>query len=79
MINFLTFLEHITILYIKAIVVYVCLSICLSVVTNRAGQGQGSRCRLGVVPLLLKKSLGKTEGPVSNQTKIQIKKYIFSL
>jgi hypothetical protein len=33
----------------------------------------------GEVPFLLKKSLGKTEGPVSNQTKIQFKKKIFSL
>jgi len=39
---------------------------------GRAGQGgQGSRFRgLGEVPFLLKKSLGKTEGPTSNQTKI---------
>jgi hypothetical protein len=45
----------------------------LSVVTNRAGQGgQGSRCGgPGEVPFLLKKSLGKTGGPASNQTKIQ--------
>jgi hypothetical protein len=50
------------------------------VVTNRAGQGgQGSRCGgPGEVPFLLKKSLGKTGGPASNQTKIQIlKKIIF--
>jgi hypothetical protein len=48
--------------------------LCLSVVTNRAGQGgQGSRCGgPGEVPFLLKKSLGKTRGPASNQTKIQI-------
>ncbi len=47
--------------------------VCLSVVTNRAGQGgQGDRCRgPSEVPFLLKKSLGKTEGPASNQTKIQ--------
>jgi hypothetical protein len=52
--------------------------VCLSVVTNRAwaghGQGkagQGSRCRGPCeVPFLLKKSLGKTGGPASNQTKI---------
>jgi hypothetical protein len=45
---------------------------CLSVLTNRAGQGgQGSRCGgLSEVPFLLKKSLGKTGGPASNQTKI---------
>jgi hypothetical protein len=48
------------------------------VVTNRAGQrGQGSRCGgPGEVPFLLKKSLGKTGGPASNQTKIQLKKII---
>jgi len=54
--------------------------VCLSVVTNRAGQGgQGSRCGgPGEVPFLLKKSLGKTGGPTSNQTKIQfLKIYIF--
>ncbi len=41
--------------------------------------GQGSRCRgPGEVPFLLKKSLGKTRGPASNQTKIQFfKKNIF--
>jgi hypothetical protein len=76
-----------SILYIKAtVVVSVCVGSawkilpviahslwCLSVVTNRAGQGgQASRCGgLGEVPFLLKKSLGKTGGPVSNQTKIQ--------
>jgi hypothetical protein len=52
----------------------------LSVVTNRARQGdQGSHCGgLGEVPFLLKKSLGKTGGPASNQTKIQfLKKIIF--
>jgi len=52
----------------------------LSVVTNRPGQGgQGSRCKgPGEVPFLLKKSLGKTRGPASNQTKIQFfKKIIF--
>jgi hypothetical protein len=83
------------ILYIKANMVSVCLSMwtkigqCLEdssshypfhVVTNRAGQGgQGSRCGgPGEVPFLLKKSLGKTEGPASNQTKIQfLKKNIF--
>jgi hypothetical protein len=46
-----------------------------------AGQGgQGSR-RGGPreVPFLLKKSLGKTRGPASNQTKIQIFKKFFSL
>jgi len=38
-----------------------------------AGQGnQGSRCGgPREVPFLLKKSLGKTGGPASNQTKIQ--------
>jgi hypothetical protein len=54
--------------------------VCLSMVTNRAGQGgQGSRCGgPGEVPFLLKKSLGKTGGPASNQTKIQfLKKIIF--
>jgi len=47
--------------------------VCLSVMTNRARQGgQGSRCGgSGEVPFLLKKSLGKTGGPASNQTKIQ--------
>jgi hypothetical protein len=47
------------------------------VVTNRARQG--SRCGgLGEVPFLLKKSLGKTGGPASNQTKIQFfQKIIF--
>jgi hypothetical protein len=46
---------------------------CLSVVTNWAGRGgQGSRYGgPGEVPFLLKKSLGKTGGPASNQTKIQ--------
>jgi hypothetical protein len=45
---------------------------------GRAGQGmagqdgQGSRCGgPREVPFLLKKSLGKTGGPASNQTKIQ--------
>jgi len=40
---------------------------------GRVGQGgQGSRCGgLREVPFLLKKSLGKTGGPASNQTKIQ--------
>jgi hypothetical protein len=56
-------------------------SICLSMVTNRAGQGQGrvgqggqgSHCEgPSEVPFLIKKSLGKTKGPASNQTKIQI-------
>ncbi len=58
--------------------------VCLSVVTNMgrawAGQGgQGSRRGgPGEVPFLLKKSLGKTGGPASNQTKIQfLKKIIF--
>jgi len=54
--------------------------VCLSVVTNRARQGgQGSRYRgLCEVPFLLKKSLGKTRGPASNQTNIQFfKKIIF--
>jgi hypothetical protein len=49
-------------------------------VTNKAGQsGQGSRCGgPGEVPFLLKKSLGKTGVPASNQTKIQFfKKVIF--
>jgi hypothetical protein len=57
----------------------------VELVTNRAGAGQGmagqggqgSRC-VGPreVPFLLKKSLGKTRGPASNQTKIQFKKKI---
>jgi len=54
--------------------------VCLSVVTNRAGKGgQGSGCGgLGEVSFLLKKSLGKTGGLASNQTKIQfLKIYIF--
>jgi len=67
-------------LFVCLSVVPVCLSmvsvpcgVCLSVVTNKAGQGsQGSRYGgLGEVPFLLKKSLGKTEGPASNQTKVQ--------
>jgi hypothetical protein len=42
----------------------------VELVTNRAGQG--SRCGgPREVPFLLKKSLGKTGGPASNQTKIQ--------
>jgi hypothetical protein len=47
---------------------------------GRAGQGgHGSRCEgPGEVPFLLKKSLGKTGGLASNQTKIQfLKKFIF--
>jgi hypothetical protein len=45
----------------------------VELVTNRARQGsQGSRCEgPHEVLFLLKKSLGKTEGPASNQTKIQ--------
>jgi hypothetical protein len=45
---------------------------------GRGGQGgQGSRCGgPGEVPFLLKKSLGRTGGPASNQTKIQIKNKI---
>jgi len=45
---------------------------------GRAGQGgQGSHCGgPREVPFLLKKSLGKTGGPTSNQTKIQFKKKI---
>jgi hypothetical protein len=47
----------------------------VELVTNRAGAGQGgqgSRCGgPREVPFLLKKSLGKTGGPASNQTKIQ--------
>ncbi len=62
-------------------------------VTNRAGQGQGRPGQgqgrpgqggqgsryggPGEVPFLLKKSLGKTEGPAFNQTKIQFKKNYF--
>jgi hypothetical protein len=87
------------ILYIKANMVSVCLSVwtkigqCLEdssshcpfpveLVTNRAGAGQGGQgSRCGVpreVPFLLKKSLGKTGGPSSNQTKIQFfKKFLF--
>jgi len=40
---------------------------------GRVGQGgQGSRCEgPREMPFLLKKSLGKTGGPASNQTKIQ--------
>jgi len=54
--------------------------VCLSVVTNRARQGdQGNRCGGPCeVPFLLKKSLGKTGGPAFNQTKIQfLKKIVF--
>jgi len=47
----------------------------VELMTNRAGAGQGgqgSRCGGSCkVPFLLKKSLGKTGGPASNQTKIQ--------
>jgi hypothetical protein len=45
---------------------------------GKAGQGgQGSHCGgLGEVAFLLKESLGKTGGPASNQTKIQLKKKI---
>jgi hypothetical protein len=53
---------------------------CLSGGRGRAGQGgQGSCCEgPREVPFLLKKSLGKTGGPASNQTKIQfLKKIIF--
>jgi len=48
---------------------------------GRAGQGgQGNRCGGPCkVPFLLKKSLGKTGGPTSNQTKIQFKKNLFPL
>ncbi len=54
----------------------------MELVTNRAGAGQGgqgSRCGgPREVPFLLKKSLGKTGGPASNQTKIQFfKKILF--
>jgi hypothetical protein len=50
---------------------------------GRAGQGRGRAWQGGQgscyegprkVPFLLKKSLGKTGGPASNQTKIQFKK-----
>jgi hypothetical protein len=49
---------------------------CLSVYGDKQGRawqrGKGSRCGgPGKVPFLLKKSLGKTKGPASNQTKIQ--------
>jgi hypothetical protein len=47
----------------------------VELVTNKAGArqgGQGSRCGgPREVPVLLKKFLGKTEGPASNQTKLQ--------
>jgi hypothetical protein len=47
-----------------------CLSVCGDK-QGRAGAGQGNCCGgPGEVPFLLKKSLGKTEGPASNQTKI---------
>jgi hypothetical protein len=52
----------------------------VELVTNRAGQGgQGSCCGAPrEVPFLLKKSLGKTGGPTSNQTKIHFfKKFLF--
>ncbi len=53
--------------------------VCLSVYGDkqgRAGQGRAGRPGQplrgpGEVPFLLKKSLGKTEGPANNQTKIQ--------
>jgi hypothetical protein len=52
----------------------------VELVTNRAWAGQGGQgSRSGgpcEVPFLLKKSLGKTGGPTSNQTKIQFKKKI---
>jgi hypothetical protein len=46
---------------------------------GRAWQGgQGSRCGgPREVPFLLKKSLGKTGGPASNQTKIQFLNFFF--
>jgi hypothetical protein len=45
-------------------------SVCLWWQTGQGGQG--SRCGgPRQVPFLLKKSLGKTGGPASNQTKIQ--------
>jgi hypothetical protein len=60
--------------------------VCLSVCGDKQGRagagqgGQGSRCRgPREVPFLLKKSLGKTGGPASNQTKIQFTKKLFSL
>jgi len=53
----------------------------VELMTNRARQGgQGNRCGgPHEVPFLLKKSLRKTRGPASNQTKIQFKKKLFSL
>jgi hypothetical protein len=52
----------------------------VELVTNRAGHGRAARAAAvggpREVPFLLKKSLGKTGGPASNQTKIQFKKKI---
>jgi hypothetical protein len=39
---------------------------------GRAARAAAAGRGLGAVPFLLKKSLGKTGGPASNQTKIQI-------
>jgi hypothetical protein len=45
---------------------------------GRAGQGRAACGGPREVPFLLKKSLGKTGGPASNQTKIQfLKKILF--
>jgi hypothetical protein len=55
----------------------------VELVTNRARRGKAGRPGQPLrgadeVPFLLKKSLGKTKGPASNQTKIQfLKKIIF--
>ncbi len=55
------------------------MSVCPSVCGDKQGRagrpGQPLRGP-GEVPLLLKKSLGKTGGPASNQTKIQFLKKI---
>jgi hypothetical protein len=42
--------------YIKATVVFVCLSVCLSVVTNRAGQGRAARADTRPLDLLAARS-----------------------
>jgi hypothetical protein len=51
----------------------------VELVINRPGHGGQGSCRAGSreVPFLLKKSLGKIEGPASNQTKIQFFKNYF--
>jgi hypothetical protein len=51
----------------------------VELVTNRVGRPGQPLWGPREVPFLLKKSLGKTGGPASNQTKIQFFKNFFSL